>query len=184
MNFPQNETQRFFDGVVWSREDVLTQMKLNKDVDLIQGGPEDDVLVGTFLGNRIYGGGGNDRLEGKKGDDRLWGEAGDDTYVWKQGDGNDTILDSQGRNVLELAVSPDDVKLSRDDRHLYIVCRSTGERLRIESWYAGIGNKLSEIRFSDGTVWSAEHVDSLLTPIIGTQGPDPLLGSLDRKSVV
>ena len=69
-NSPLKEV-RFFDGVVWKCEDILTQMGLTEEVDLIRGGPGDDELKGTFLNDRIYGGGGNDRIEGGRGDDHL-----------------------------------------------------------------------------------------------------------------
>ncbi|RFQ09585.1 hypothetical protein D0N87_32775, partial [Pseudomonas sp. ATCC 13867] len=39
----------------------------------------------------LYGGDGNDQLMGGAGNDQLFGGTGDDKYVYKPGDGVDTI---------------------------------------------------------------------------------------------
>ena len=87
----------------------------------LSGFDTDDVLSGSSGKDVLYGNSGNDVLEGKKGDDYLDGGRGDDTYVWNLGDGNDTIYDYYGRNMLELGegVDPSKVTVSRDKRNLY-----------------------------------------------------------------
>ena len=49
---------------------------------------------------RISGDADNYTLKGGAGVDILMGGAGDDLYIWKDGDGNDTIVDTQGSNRL------------------------------------------------------------------------------------
>ncbi len=79
------------------------------DKDTLYGGDGDDTLNGgdesgdtDFSNNTLYGGGGNDTLYGDYGNDTLYGGSGDDTleggwgfdtFVFRAGDGNDTITD-------------------------------------------------------------------------------------------
>jgi Ca2+-binding RTX toxin-like protein len=172
---------RFFDGVVWDKEKIHAQLDAAEEHEngfVVRGAAGDDHLRGSSGNDKILGGAGNDRIEGRKGDDKLYGEAGDDTYLWNIGDNNDTILDSQGYNVLEFGdgIAPEDVELTRDNRHLYATHKESGARIKIESWYAGASNKLGAIRFVDGTIWSANEIDALFTPLEGTERNDSLLG--------
>ena len=123
----------------------------------------DDTLVGSANADSLYGNAGNDVLEGKKGDDYLEGGRGDDTYVWTPGDGNDTLYDYYGKNVLKIGagVDPTKVKASRDGRNLYLTLPKTDEHLTLKDWYYGAAYRLSEIRFADGTVWSTEDIGKL-----------------------
>ncbi len=68
----------------------------------IHGGP----LVGldanpsTGYGDRLFGGARDDILRGNKGNDYLEGGAGLDVYEYRPGDGNDTVVDTDGRGVI------------------------------------------------------------------------------------
>ena len=70
--------------------------------DKLYGGRGDDYLNGSFGNDKLYGGRGadtlfgdwgDDELDGGKGDDTLEGSRGADTFVFREGDGNDTIAD-------------------------------------------------------------------------------------------
>jgi len=160
----------FDDGTSWDRE-----MIYHKIGSLIQGSSGADRLIGSDEA---------DILVGSLGDDKLFGGGGDDKYVWAPGHGSDTILDAQGRNVLELdGVTADDLILSRDNRHLFIKHRETGEVIKVESWYSGSGNQLAEIRLADGTIWTAEHINSLFVEVKGSSDNDSLL-AYDTDDVV
>ena len=102
----------------------------------LSGFDTDDVLSGSSGKDVLYGNSGNDVLEGKKGDDHLDGGRGDDTYVWNLRDGNDTIYDYYGRNMLELGegVDPSKVTVSRDKRNLCLTISETGETITIKDW--------------------------------------------------
>ncbi len=67
--------------------EVLTQADLIDRVLLDRATPNDNFIEGTDLSNTLTGGAGEDILAG---------EAGDDTYIFKLGDGNDRIVDSEG----------------------------------------------------------------------------------------
>ena len=62
----------------------------------INGTPGNDVLLGTLLKDTISGLAGIDTLEGRKGNDLLTGGSSQDTFVFRTGDGTDTITDFGG----------------------------------------------------------------------------------------
>ena len=67
------------------------------------GGDRSEAIVGANQLNRgdhLYGGDGNDLLTGKQGNDYIEGGKGNDAYISNGEDGEDTILDSDGRGVL------------------------------------------------------------------------------------
>ena len=53
-------------------------------------------LDGGSKADHVFAGGGDDTLIGNSGDDHLEGGQGTDTYIYTTGDGNDTIIDSDG----------------------------------------------------------------------------------------
>jgi hypothetical protein len=66
------------------------------------GGAENDILYGHAGDDTLYGGGGNDVLIGALGNDTLTGGAGNDRFVFKTGDGNDTVTDFAHGDVIDL----------------------------------------------------------------------------------
>lgn len=73
-------------------------------VAVIDGGPGNDIMLGTNGRDSLDGGPGSDMLYGFGGDDRLWGDSGfgsaSDVDVLLGGTGNDDILGGVGRNHL------------------------------------------------------------------------------------
>ena len=82
---------------------------LGGDGNYLDGGAGNDVLIGREGSDWLEGGAGADRLEGGNGDDILAGGAGDgdvmrggrgnDQYLFRLGDGTDTIRDESGLTV-------------------------------------------------------------------------------------
>ncbi len=70
--------------------------------DFLYGGGGKDNLSGGAGDDYIEGGDGHDVIEGGKGNDTLYGGKGFDTYVYNIGDGNDTIIDSDGFGQIEI----------------------------------------------------------------------------------
>lgn len=63
--------------------------------DQMTGGRGFDYLVRGAGYGTLRGSAGNDILEGGRGNDLLIGDSGADTFVFKEGDGHDTISDYQ-----------------------------------------------------------------------------------------
>lgn len=63
-----------------------------------------DNVIGNNANNLISTGSGNDTLEGGAGIDFLFGGAHNDTYIWREGDGWDTIDEDRkaGRDIIEV----------------------------------------------------------------------------------
>ncbi|UQG64865.1 calcium-binding protein [Marinobacter sp. M2C] len=64
--------------------------------DILKGNKGKDLLMGNAGADTLDGGAGDDVLVGGIGSDTLKGGAGTDTYVFKAGEGQDTITDSDG----------------------------------------------------------------------------------------
>lgn len=126
--------------------------------DLVLGGVGDDELAGDQGADeldggrgddRLAGGSGDDQLVGGRGDDRLEGGLGNDTYVIDEGDGHDTIIDTDGKGRIEL-----------DGARIEGTMRATGEGTwasadgRLELSWAGPSadsGTLTIKAFGDGT---------------------------------
>ncbi len=162
--------------------------------DGLYGDTGDDVLYGRGGFDLLDGGPGNDRLVG---DDTVLGpfghyERGGDTYVFAPGYGWDTIHDadvtSGEDDVLKLAggLAPADVRVTRDPENLHLEFGETGDRVTVEGWFLedGVDHRIERVEFEDGTVWTADRVEALLSPfptegtdvLHGTAGPDLLSG--------
>lgn len=79
----------------------------NDWVGVIDGGPDNDTLIGTDARDRIDGGRGDDTSFGYGGNDQLWGDGGpgqgnpmEDKDILYAGSGNDDLLGGQGTNKL------------------------------------------------------------------------------------
>ncbi|HLZ08889.1 MAG TPA: calcium-binding protein, partial [Chloroflexota bacterium] len=80
---------------------------------LVFGGDQSDRVEGGDKADRLYGGSGRDLLAGGKGDDYLEGGSGWDIYQYNasesginSNDGNDTLLDTDGRGLLRYHYNP------------------------------------------------------------------------------
>ena len=82
--------------------------------DSLYGGSGNDSLVGNAGNDKLYGQSGNDKLLGGKGKDSLWGGAGNDslyggdgndTFIYKAGEGKDTIFDYSSGDMLKILKS-------------------------------------------------------------------------------
>ncbi len=61
--------------------------------DLLRGDDGNDTLYGQDGNDHLSGGEGDDVLIGGRGNDGMYGRSGDDTYVYRRGDGIDSIVD-------------------------------------------------------------------------------------------
>lgn len=96
-NFDRNDPAAY-SGVTYFRftstlQTVGLANLLANGFDIV-GTAQSDNLLGTSLTDRITGGDGDDLIASGPGNDIVDGGAGDDIYVYNQGDGKLTILDS------------------------------------------------------------------------------------------
>ncbi|WP_316172819.1 MULTISPECIES: calcium-binding protein [unclassified Bradyrhizobium] len=192
-----------------AQSDVSVQTASNGDVTVALAGSNDSVtfngasakglntigfsdgtnwrlIYGTSGNDTLNGGSGVDFLNGGQGDDQLSGGAGSDTYVYKGGDGNDTIIDggtSDGSidKLMLVDISPSRVSLTRNgsDVALVIAPSTAGGNdggsvlLKAElDW-----QNIEQIVFADGTVWSPLTLFQMLVSVGGTSGNDTLVGT-------
>ena len=70
--------------------------------DSLRGGAGKDTLVGGAGNDVLYGDAGNDSLWGGAGNDKLYGGAGNDVFIYKPGEGTDTIFDYSAGDILKI----------------------------------------------------------------------------------
>ncbi len=178
--------------------------------NLILGSKAGDTITGDNSNNKIYGFEGNDELHGGKGNDVLVGGKGDDyiedyfdsdTYVYRRGDGNDTIVDhndvgeggwTYDKLKLEEIVPSDIKSIVKDNYDLILtfkeVNNNPAEKITFKDWFVGdFGDghhnlKMEEIEFADGTKWNTAKIEANII-IYGTEKNDELSGSLVNDTV-
>ena len=155
----------------------------------LYGGDGDDVLLGGIGNEILYGDADNDRLISGAGNDALYGGSGNDTYVFRRGDGQDVIQNSDsnvgdgagaGLDVIELGsdITESDVTLRREGSDLLIIINGTDDRLKVDGHFSGVlSSEIDEIRFTDGseTVWGLSDIEAYA--FLGTESDDDLRGS-------
>lgn len=161
-------TIQFADGSTMSTEEIAAAFVRG------QATSGNDTVWGTHSANILAGG---------AGDDTLYGNGGDDVYRFGRGDGNDTILDrgpehwwgfeDGGNDRIEMGagIRPEDIEVieaNPDDIILRI--RDTGERLTILGQVSDGVRRIEEVRFADGSAWSADDV--LIKALAPTAGDD------------
>ena len=158
----------FADGTAWTA----------KDID----GTVGNNFVGTDADDTLRGSAAADVLTGGKGDDTIYGNGGDDVYVWKLGDGNDTIVNSAsyGKTVGRLrigGVDSGDVRVTREKDNLVLTIGEGGERIVLSGWFKNYIYKLSRVEFSDGTIWDTAQIEALRDiHVRGTDADETLTG--------
>ncbi|MDO4719807.1 MAG: calcium-binding protein [Peptostreptococcaceae bacterium] len=160
----------------------------NDGKDLLYGEEGDDRLYGNEGNDLLDGGAGNDflygkensdSLEGGSGDDYLEGGDGADTYVYKKGDGSDTIFDNSDQpnaDQLRFAdLKAEDIQLGRNKTDMYIKIKETGDLIRIKNQFGPTG-KIERLVFADGTIWAENGWMRQTYVYEGTQEADSITG--------
>ncbi|MEJ1936674.1 calcium-binding protein, partial [Nostoc sp. NIES-2111] len=163
----------FSDGTVWGKADVAARAEQR----------------GTDGNDQIDGTNGDDLLNGGRGQDVIRGFSGSDTYLYRAGDGNDTIDDGVDQaaevdTLRLLDVAPGGVALTRSGENLLVQILATGEivtvagQFRSGSSYVGI----EQITFADGTVWDRATI-AVHAWVRGTSGNDSISLPADGVTV-
>ncbi len=156
--------------------------------DTLNGGNHDDVLEGGTGNDVLDGGNGSDTLRGGAGDDILraydWGYSYDgqtrsyvgntyeggtgndsirgsrynDTYVFNLGDGQDTVTELGGTDVLRFGggVSSDQLWFSRQFNDLAIDLVGTNDRVTVKNWFVSTAYQIEQIRAGNSVLNSGQ----------------------------
>ena len=149
--------------------------------DQIYGNGGNDVMLGLAGNDWLEGGDGNDLLDGGQGNDTLTGGAGNDTYVFRRGDGNDSVRvnDSATGKVDTLrldGLTPDEVRLEKWDSDLAFVIKDTGEWTKIQGFFIGTSYQLDAVQFGNGSTWDRATLIAQPMLLNGGNGDDSLSG--------
>ncbi len=189
-------TVEFFDGTRWTIDDLLVlALNTSANNDWINGtgyndkisGKEghdsiysysgQDLLEGGVGDDRLVGGDDEDTLIGGKGNDELYGDSGEfsnrnnanDTYIFNVGDGNDTITDLFGFDIIEFGVGiqKEDVVITAIDEDLVVSFLNLADSITIISgaipeYKFYVGGKIENFKFSNGDILNFDLKD---TPI-------------------
>ena len=168
--------------------------------NIIYAGSGDDTVNGSYAADTLYGEdgsdtllgqAGNDILDGGSGDDVLEGGANDDTYVFGRGYGHDTIFDEAPYSpfgtptggfdtlLLNPDVSPGDIEVYRvGASDLELKISDTSDRVTIKNHFNGnLRHTIDQIKFSDGTIWDIDGINSRAVNTIGTEQSETLQGN-------
>ena len=113
------ENFEFANGEKLSFEDIKQLSLVGTDEGETINGFEDsnNTLIGNGGNDWLYGDEKNDILIGGEGDDHLRGNEGDDTYVYNIGDGNDTIYDCEGEDIIKFGkgINKEDIIVTKGE---------------------------------------------------------------------
>lgn len=166
------EQVQFADGTIWDKDTLYNKSKI------IQGTGGDDTIRLEHGGHTVDAG---------KGNDTIIGNAGDDTYVIGRGDGIDTIMDrinyqnkeSTDTILLKEGIDEEDVQVIRRGGDMVIqIWSKDGERIdneviiKEEIWFQK--PQIEQLRFANGTIWTAQMLREKTKTINGTNKNDKI----------
>ena len=181
------EEIRYADGTVHGRQDLRAAVRASAlGLSVGYGGTGADVLIGGASADALNGGNGDDTLTGGAGDDILVGGAGSDVYRYALGDGRDTIYNYRRAgagdvDAIEFGIGVADVSVGGDARDLVLSIGAGTDAIVLAGFLDadldadGYDHRVQQVRFADGTVWSA--ADLLARLHTGGIGDDTLHGS-------
>lgn len=154
----------FANSAIWDR--TYINSVLPNAAKEVYGDETDNTLIGGIGVDNIMGHDGNDLMVGFEANDTLQGGLDDDTYIHFSTHGNDTIIDTDGDDMLMMGTSEFDLMFERTNDDLRVIMASTGEQITIQSWYVSSDNQIEAIQsglsFSGGPTLQNTQVDQLI----------------------
>ncbi|MFG5379674.1 calcium-binding protein [Yoonia sp. R2-816] len=155
---------------------------------ILVGGAGDDTLQNIGGSNVFFGGLGNDTLKGGR---------GEDVYVYRFGDGNDTIEDSSSQTdesdrLVFTDQNAGDLAFLRHGGYDLVVTASNGDTVTVTDHFLKYRSNMELIEFADGTVLDLQGIaqksvedqdgdgDDL---VLGTNGDETFLGGLGNDTL-
>ncbi|WP_186234241.1 calcium-binding protein [Burkholderia gladioli] len=159
---------QFADGTIWTAEELVAKARF------VNGTSENDSLDGSFHG---------DVFDGKGGNDEIYGRGGADTFIFNQGYGRLRIYENQSTDlssgtVLKLGKGLDPSAVTVTTNNSDVIIRQGTDRITLSNManypdHYGV----SQVRFADGMIWTAEELVAKARFINGTSENDSLDGS-------
>ena len=159
---------------------ISAQMLLDTATSLmpltLTGTSGKDTLKGKDGNDTLNGLAGNDTLAGGKGDDLLNGGKGNDTYLFGEGDGHDTIVDSDSTwlnsDLLKIgAAKSNQLWFTRSGNNLDVSVIGTQDRVTIQDWYLGSSHYVEKITAADGKSLSYSKVQGMVNAMASFAPP-------------
>jgi len=140
--------------------------------------------VGSTLNNTLIAVSTSNVLFGMEGDDVLHGKFGQDTFIFRRGDGQDTIIDTnRGANQLVLGTGIDESHLSfvRDGQDIILQIldnhgQITDDSIRFKEIYGNASAFLGQITFANGEVLKGHKLSRIFPAIEGGGADDQIQG--------
>jgi len=163
------------DGTVWNYQDVLAKE-----------------LTGTSGSDTLVGDAGNNTLDGGAGADFLQGNGGSDTYIFGRGYDFDRISAyhtdaGQSPLIFKSDINPGDLVVWRandgsGDLDLWVA--GTDDQVAISGYSLGSGYRVSDIEFTDGTIWTYSSISTLVGAytVSASPGSSTLIGTQPERS--
>jgi Ca2+-binding RTX toxin-like protein len=143
-------------------------------------------VTGTTSADTLSGPAGADLFDGKGGNDVEIGISGADTFIFNQGYGQLEINEFNfGNNsVLQLGagISESSIAVSGNSAgDIILTDGTTGDRIQLDGMIGYTGSLdgyegVAEVEFADGSVLTAQQLDTMAHTVTGTTGADTLSG--------
>lgn len=147
--------------------------------------------VGSDNNDSVTATSSDNRIQGYLGNDTLTGLSGNDDYIFRLGDGQDTIIDSSGTDSIkfENGIAASDlmfIKGQSNPNDLEIIVKDTSDKITVQDWFVSADNQIESVEFFDGTSMDLAEIESNILealPINGTTGNDTLAGTLLNEEI-
>ena len=143
--------------------------------DNINGGNGADKLYGGKGVDWLNGNSGNDILDGGQGNDYLYGGAEKDTYIFDEGYGTDTIIDSEGVNTISFSngLRAEQLIAYRTNRNdLTITFKGITDKVVITGYFISDSNRKFNVKFAGGLQFAFGDADNPIRRIHATEYDD------------
>ncbi|RKX40032.1 MAG: calcium-binding protein, partial [Verrucomicrobia bacterium] len=121
-------------------------------------------------------------FNGGTGDDQLYGSSYSDTYLFKLGDGQNTLYETTTKRgvrdllIFDSGINSEDISVSRTGLDLFLNHSNGTDKVIIHNWYKSVTSQIEIIQFADGTEWAGSTIHELGLIVNGTAGDDYIAG--------
>ncbi len=167
----------FADGFVINHVQIMNMYTDTENEDSIVGDDKDNFIISTS---------GNDSVSGKRGNDSIINYEGNTIYNFDKGDGNDIIMDYNGKDkiVLGKSIKEEDVKYFRNNKDLIISINNMEDSITVLNWFLKDDYKIETIEYSSsGSVVTSEYINEILSTTIATGYDDVIIGN-DKDNII